>query len=86
MLNGYLSEMVEVAFSHGATVDKFIRDTVLGFFGAPGTEGPGIPPPPPPPGLTPDLDDKSEPQRDGVQVQPRMPLLASPRNDQAFVR
>jgi CheY-like chemotaxis protein len=40
MLNGYLSEMTDVAFGHGATVDTFIRDTVIGFFGAPTSQGP----------------------------------------------
>jgi CheY-like chemotaxis protein/predicted Ser/Thr protein kinase/two-component sensor histidine kinase len=39
MLNGYLSEMVDVAFEHGATVDNLIRDTVTGFFGAPDSKG-----------------------------------------------
>ncbi len=39
VLNSYLSEMTKIAFDHGATVDKFIRDTALGFIGAPDTEG-----------------------------------------------
>lgn len=39
MLNGYLSETMDVAFAHGATVDKFVRDTVMGFFGAPTSLG-----------------------------------------------
>jgi signal transduction histidine kinase/DNA-binding response OmpR family regulator/predicted Ser/Thr protein kinase len=39
MVNSYLSEMMEVAFTHGATVDKFIQDRVVGFFGAPESEG-----------------------------------------------
>jgi adenylate cyclase len=39
MLNSYLSEMMEVAFGHGATVDCFDRDRVTGFFGAPRSEG-----------------------------------------------
>jgi signal transduction histidine kinase/CheY-like chemotaxis protein/predicted Ser/Thr protein kinase len=39
MLNIYLSEMMEVAFEHGATVDRFMRDSIFGFFGAPRSQG-----------------------------------------------
>ncbi len=39
MLNSYLTEVSEVAFSHGATIDRFIRDAVVGFFGAPKSLG-----------------------------------------------
>ncbi len=39
-LNAYLNEMATVAISHGATIDKYIGDAIMAFFGDPETLGP----------------------------------------------
>lgn len=38
-LNDYLDEMAQIAQQHGGTLDKFIGDAVMVFFGDPGTQG-----------------------------------------------
>jgi class 3 adenylate cyclase len=38
-LNGYLDEMARIADKHGGTLDKFIGDAVMVFFGDPETDG-----------------------------------------------
>ena len=39
LLNNYLTEMSEIALKHGATIDKFIGDAVMVFFGDPTSRG-----------------------------------------------
>jgi class 3 adenylate cyclase len=39
LLNQYLTEMSKVAFSHGATIDKYVGDAIMGFFGDPASRG-----------------------------------------------
>lgn len=39
VLNHYLTEMSAIALAHGATIDKFIGDAMLLFFGDPETKG-----------------------------------------------
>jgi len=40
ILNSYFSSMTEIARTHGATIDKFIGDAILAFFGDPQSDGP----------------------------------------------
>lgn len=40
VINGYLTEMSKIALEHGGTIDKFIGDAVMVFFGDPKTRGP----------------------------------------------
>ncbi len=39
LLNHYLTEMSQIAFAHGATIDKYVGDAILVFFGDPETRG-----------------------------------------------
>ena len=39
LLNHYLTEMSKIALAHGATIDKYIGDAMLAFFGDPETKG-----------------------------------------------
>ena len=39
LLNRYLTEMSRIALEHGATIDKYVGDAILAFFGDPETRG-----------------------------------------------
>ena len=39
MLNDYLTKMTDIALSYGATIDKYIGDAIMIFFGDPETKG-----------------------------------------------
>ena len=39
LLNDYLTEMSEIALDHGATIDKYVGDAVIAFFGDPVSRG-----------------------------------------------
>jgi class 3 adenylate cyclase len=39
LLNQYLTEMSRIALDHGATIDKYVGDAILIFFGDPETQG-----------------------------------------------
>ena len=39
LFNHYLNEMAEIALKHGGTIDKFIGDAVMVFFGDPASKG-----------------------------------------------
>jgi len=39
LLNQYLTDMCDIALKHGGTIDKFIGDSLMIFFGDPTTEG-----------------------------------------------
>lgn len=39
VLNHYLNEMSGIAVAHGATIDKYIGDAIMGFFGDPSSHG-----------------------------------------------
>ena len=39
LLNTYLNEMSKLALKHGGTIDKFVGDSIMVFFGDPNTQG-----------------------------------------------
>jgi class 3 adenylate cyclase len=58
LLNTYFTEMSRIALAHGGTIDKFIGDALLVFFGDPETRG--------------DVDDAKSCLRMGIEMQRRI--------------
>lgn len=63
LLNEYLTEMTHIANKWGGTVDKFIGDAIMIFFGAPG--------------VTPDKDNATNCVRMAIEMQKKMKELQS---------
>jgi class 3 adenylate cyclase len=61
ILNDYLSEMSHIVEKHGGTIDKFVGDAIMVFFGAPAA--------------TSDKDHALRAVRMGIEMQERMALL-----------
>jgi adenylate cyclase len=61
MLNVYFSEMVEIIFQHGGTIDKFMGDGLMALFGAPYTSP----------------NDAANAVRAGIEMQRRLNVIRS---------
>ncbi|SDG78386.1 adenylate/guanylate cyclase domain-containing protein [Roseospirillum parvum] len=72
LLNDYFSEMSTIAIDHGATIDKFIGDAMLMFFGDPHSDG--------------DRADAAKCVRMAVRMQQRMKDLRARWRNEGFER
>jgi class 3 adenylate cyclase len=71
-LNEYLTEMSRIALAHGGTIDKFIGDAILVFFGDPDTKG--------------DAKDAKACVRMAIAMQRRLRELANAWHDRGLLR
>ncbi|MGI9476671.1 MAG: PAS-domain containing protein [Hyphomicrobiaceae bacterium] len=72
LLNHFLSEMSKIALEHGATIDKYIGDAIMGFFGDPESHGP--------------RQDALDCVRMAIEMQDRMSVLQRHWHDQGIER